>query len=126
MIEQLRRVGKIMNIIFDALFICGIENDKIYPEVRTKFHLLVEQLAEQFPPEIKSKISEIKHTLSITQESLETLHQNIITVITNGLRELCMKGFEESGTFKELKAVIKQIIQHEKTHRDAEKEKYQY
>jgi len=120
-IEQKRRVGKIMDVVFNALFICDIENDKICPEIRPKLSSLVEQLAEQFPPELKAVIPPIKTKVSITRESLETIHQTVMAVITDGLRAVGMRRFEENDLFKRLEANILEAIRYEKGHRDAEK-----
>lgn len=120
-IEQKRRVGKIMETIFDALFICDIEHDKIGTQLRPGLGLLAERLAEKFPPEIKPIISSTEIKLSITQENLETLHQTVMETIVKKFEEIGMKGFNEDDLFRELKTTIREIIKYEKEHRDAEK-----
>jgi hypothetical protein len=121
MIEQKLRFAKIMGVIFDALFICDIEHDKISLQLRPRLTLLVGQLAEKYPPKINPAIPSAEIKLSITRESLKTLHQTIMETITRRFNEIGMKGFKKDDLFKELETIIKEAIKYEKGHREAEK-----
>lgn len=117
----MRKAGKIKGIIFDALFICDIENDKIAPELHPELNNLVDRLVREYPPEKNKSISSAGKKISITRESLDTIHQNVMDAIIEGFKEAGMEEFEESETFKKLAETVRGIIQHEKNFRDEEK-----
>ncbi len=119
-IEQRLRESKITDAIFDSLFICDIENDKIDPKLRPELNDLVARLATDHPPDLAHSSPLPSKKLSITQEDIDTLHQTILDDMANRLRHLGMSGFEGEQTFQELSKLIKGIIQNEKGHRSAE------
>lgn len=123
-VKRMIREGKIKDVISDALFNCGIEHDKISFEQREPLRGVVEKIFERYANKIIIDKNDRPKTemLSITRETLEILVGKIYAQIIQGLEAMGIKELEESERV-ELMGVVHNIIQYEKQHRDAEREK---
>lgn len=116
-IDRIKLEGVIRDVIFDALFICDIENDKIPNELKTKLNHCVESLLPDAPDLTRVVTAPITDKLSITGEDMETLHTRVMAAVKD---RLAVMGVTDSQKLEELGDVVFQIIQNEKVHRDAE------
>jgi len=114
-IEKLKLIGKITSIVFDALSICDIENDKIQFELKRELHrIIIENLIPDVTPHTQREMRPIEDKLSITKETIESLHRHVMEVIADNLAIL------EIGNAEKLSDVVFEIIKYEKSHRDKE------
>lgn len=117
-IEKLKFKGKTKGIIFDALFICDIENDKIQPDLKMELNRIVEDLVPGEMPQSQAETQPITDKLSITKETIEILHACVMKAIKDNLNLL---GITDAEKIDSLNNVVFNIIQHEKSHRDEER-----
>lgn len=117
-IERLKLTGKIKGIIYDALFICDIENDKIPTELKADLNRNVEGLIPDDLPQSQIETPPITNKLSITKETIETLHVHVMDAIKASLSVL---EITDAKKLDLLSDVVFNIIQYEKSHRDKER-----
>ena len=115
-IEKMRLEGKINAIVYDALFVCDIENDKIPSKLRKELKTTVEHVTLNEETKIYKKTKPITDKLSITSETIEKLHEYVMGIIKDRLNAL---GVMDTN-IELLNDIIYKIIRHEKLHRDEE------
>lgn len=117
-VDRMKLEAVIRDIIFDALFICDIENDKIPTELKTELHRCVSNLLPDDPTQARMDVPPITEKLSITGEDMTTLHTRVMGAVRERLAVL---GVTDTKKLDELGEVVFSIIQHEKANRDAER-----
>lgn len=116
-LEKMRFRSKMLNAVYDALFICDIENDKIPADLKSRLDRSIDELIPEQIPLGNPEIPSTDDKLSITHESLKALHEKIMGTIVHAFSQL---GLADAGKSKTLDEAVTAIIQNEKSHRDAE------
>ncbi|MFH1404527.1 MAG: hypothetical protein ABIH21_00315 [Patescibacteria group bacterium] len=117
-IERMQTESKIWSVVFDALFICDIEHDKIPGDLKAELRTIISDLLDSGTPVKISKPEKPQKKLSITQESLTQLQQTVIAQIDSSLETM---GLTITQSIHErLSSAVLQIIQREKRLREKE------
>jgi len=120
-IKRMMTEGRIMDVVKDAVNLCGVERHKISQDVVPRLRDLITKIVIEHDVSLdKLPSAAQKEVFSITQNDLNVLVDNAMAYLKEVFETLEVDAFEETANYTELEGLVREAIDHEKKFRDEE------